>query len=406
MKLEVEAGAGVASLREALATGSVEGCSASRVSCAFVNELKTQVRACWVKEDGTWAHERLIAPGTQHTESTFTTHGFVVCRDDELIVSYVPTKPDARHEVAVCEGRVVVKASPQLFATRPTYSRRSVKGFAVDADSRLLEDDVRDFLDDCEAAVERMPEHLRRALSETTRFVVHSETGPDFRDCCYHPADGTDWLETHGFPPDLAGCIHVYRLADYRRDRHLWGAGGVLVHELAHAVHDKCLYDGHQNRCIKARYQDAMRRGLYDLVEVKTLQSGRERRKHYACTDPAEFFAELSTAFLEPSPETSFNKWAPFNRPELERCDPATANLLERVWLRADPLKPAFAFMRGADLRPPLAFHDDDDYLARTPPGGSSRRPEASAVSAAWPASWLPLLRRQSAPGERLVKLK
>ena len=36
-----------------------------------------------------------------------------------------------------------------------------------------------------------------------------------------------------------AGCVEVYAAADYLADRGLWGDGGVLLHELSHALHDQ-----------------------------------------------------------------------------------------------------------------------------------------------------------------------
>ena len=54
-------------------------------------------------------------------------------------------------------------------------------------------------------------------------------------------------------------------------------------------------------------------------------------RRHYAATNAAEFFAELSTAYLCRDDE-DYNKWEPHNQKQLWQFDPDTCKLLERVW--------------------------------------------------------------------------
>ena len=54
-------------------------------------------------------------------------------------------------------------------------------------------------------------------------------------------------------------------------------------------------------------------------------------RRHYAATNAAEFFAELSAAYLCRDDE-DYNKWEPHNQRQLWKFDPETCKLLERVW--------------------------------------------------------------------------
>ena len=53
-------------------------------------------------------------------------------------------------------------------------------------------------------------------------------------------------------------------------------------------------------------------------------------RRHYAATNAAEFFAELSTAYLCRDDE-DYNKWEPHNQRQLWQFDPETCKLLERM---------------------------------------------------------------------------
>lgn len=89
-------------------------------------------------------------------------------------------------------------------------------------------------------------------------------------------------------------------------------------------------------------YNAAMRAGLYDCVPVHGPQginphSGeRIAIKAYACTNCMEFFAELSVAYHYALDETEYNKWYPHNRLQLLQHDPATFEMLERIWHHHD----------------------------------------------------------------------
>jgi hypothetical protein len=116
----------------------------------------------------------------------------------------------------------------------------------------------------------------------------------------------------------------------------------ILLHELVHAVHHLGL--GFDNATVRFAYQQAMDRRLYD--KVKDLY-GREARA-YAATSAAEYFAELSCAYLDRC------SYYPFTRDELRDHDPTGYQLMESVWggagLRGD--KPPATGKRGRMTRP------------------------------------------------------
>lgn len=100
--------------------------------------------------------------------------------------------------------------------------------------------------------------------------------------------------------------------------------------------HNKCLDKGYDNGEIIACYEAAMKEKLYDKVKVHTTDGGVEEQRAYACTDPMEYFAELSVAFLGGTGEDKdleFNKWFPFNRKQLKEHDPRAYKLLSKLWL-------------------------------------------------------------------------
>ena len=43
-----------------------------------------------------------------------------------------------------------------------------------------------------------------------------------------------------GMNPAKAGGVEMYTPADYLESRGHWGDGGVILHELCHAFHDRC----------------------------------------------------------------------------------------------------------------------------------------------------------------------
>ncbi|KAJ1446273.1 hypothetical protein M885DRAFT_260366 [Pelagophyceae sp. CCMP2097] len=292
--------------------------------------------------------------------------------DQVLTISEAPPPrwalwPRAEFAVVVCAGAAADVSAPGSGAPRAyAYARRVVAGFDVDVDVRLDAEPLwklRELCADVEAAALKLPPGAAAELRRETRFVVHLETR-GFRAMCYHAKGGGAWLRANGFDADwLAGCVHIYSLDDYLQDRDLWGAGGALLHELCHARHDGHLDRGHGNAVVARRYRAAVHREKrYDAVHVRgpqgaprtateraatatlrrclTCSAGgayRVKRRHYACTNAAEFFAELSTAYLEPA-AVEYNKWAPYNRSGLVAHDAETAGLLARVWDDGDRL--------------------------------------------------------------------
>ena len=93
----------------------------------------------------------------------------------------------------------------------------------------------------------------------------------------------------------------------------------VMLHELAHAVHDQLL--GFDNPAVKTAYSQAMGRKLYD----KSL---------YIATNEHEFFAEATCAYLDRL------GYFPKNRADLKTHDPQTTKMLDAVWGKASTAGP------------------------------------------------------------------
>jgi hypothetical protein len=94
----------------------------------------------------------------------------------------------------------------------------------------------------------------------------------------------------------------------------------MVLHELAHAYHDQVL--GFANKEVRAAYERAKARGIYDSVK----RNNGKTERAYALSDDHEYFAEATEAFF------GTNDFFPFVRAELKDHDPELFAILEKVW--------------------------------------------------------------------------
>ena len=73
---------------------------------------------------------------------------------------------------------------------------------------------------------------------------------------------------------------------------------------------------------MQAAYRQAIERKLYESVEFVT----GGKRKAYAATNTAEYFAEMSEAYF------GKNDFFPFTRDEFEKHDPAGFAMVKKAW--------------------------------------------------------------------------
>ena len=132
----------------------------------------------------------------------------------------------------------------------------------------------------------------------------------------YHPDRG--WLEKNGYDPEKAKAVDLGSAKDFIRET--TRQPFMVLHELAHAYHDRVL--GFNHARIRAAYDAAVKEGKYDSV---LFWNGKNVR-HYALKDHKEYFAEGTEAFF------GTNDFYPFVRPELKLHDPGLFEVLESVW--------------------------------------------------------------------------
>ncbi|MEM1354762.1 MAG: metallopeptidase [Planctomycetota bacterium] len=135
--------------------------------------------------------------------------------------------------------------------------------------------------------------------------------------CQYHPS--RDWLANNGYLPEKAKAIELSSARGFLRSSRS-GQPYVMLHELAHAYHDRHL--GFDHAGIIERFREAKAEGSYDQV----LHISGRRLRAYAMTDHKEYFAEATEALF------GTNDHYPFVRAELKEHDPAAYAVLREVW--------------------------------------------------------------------------
>ncbi|MFT4546457.1 MAG: hypothetical protein ACI8XO_002176 [Verrucomicrobiales bacterium] len=141
---------------------------------------------------------------------------------------------------------------------------------------------------------------------------------PTLSNMQYHP--GVAWLKQNGHDLRLVKKVHITRAAALLDRSQLLKHPAVVLHELAHAYHDQIL--GFEEKQINQTWKEAMDEKLYDRV---LLFNGR-LVKHYATTNPKEYFAESTEAYFYR------NDFYPFVRAELQIHDPRMHAQMVRVW--------------------------------------------------------------------------
>jgi len=218
-------------------------------------------------------------------------------------------------------GRAEEKREPDKPTSR---SVRHIEGWTVRVDDRLLRAPnevlgVRALklleakLGDITYVV--APDRLAKLKTVT---IVLDLTHGNLHSMQYHPSP--EWLESHGYSRELAQCVHLPDAAHFARARQVNEQPWCVLHELAHAYHDRVL--GFSDPRILKAYVRYKKSGHGDSVLLITGQHVR----HYALTDHKEFFAEMSESYF------GMNDFFPFNRAELKISEPEIYDLMQTVW--------------------------------------------------------------------------
>lgn len=205
------------------------------------------------------------------------------------------------------------------------HTAKVIEGWTVHVDNRLLEDPNKELgerslrilanrLYDIQMVV---PEDKLARLRKVPIWLDlnHGKLKP----AQYHPSAG--WLKGNGFSEKLAKCVHIPVAAGFASIGHQSVQPWSVLHELAHAYHDQEL--GFDHPAVKAAWEKYRDKSDY---AANTLHINGNKTKHYALTNPMEFFAEMSESYF------GQNDFYPFNRAELKTAEPEIFELLQAIW--------------------------------------------------------------------------
>lgn len=218
----------------------------------------------------------------------------------------------------------VLQEPERKFVPTGQYETRTIEGWTVQVNKALCAEPhaevgrraLRLLEFKLEEAARLVPE---RPLAELRKVPIWLGVDDYIEDrACYHPS--RDWLRKTGLNPDKAKAVEIGNASIFLRD--VKDQPMMVVHELAHAYHDRVLSFDHPK--ILEAYRKAKDAKLYE----KVLRINGRRERAYAIKNPHEYFAEASEAYF------GANDFFPFVRPELKEHDPDLYAILEEVWGR------------------------------------------------------------------------
>lgn len=217
-----------------------------------------------------------------------------------------------------------------LAVTAPwTYETRQVNGWTVKIRTELLGERRTDTDDKMKLVASQLaivakvvPAPALKELRRVTIYLSPEYPGIQPRGE-YHP--GADWLRENGRDPEMVKGVEISNLSILKQEIDRMPV--FLLHELAHAYHDRVL--GFDNPRVQEAYEKAKASGKYDKVE-RWLGTGKPIRheRAYAMTNAQEYFAEGTEAYF------ARNDFYPFERKDLVKVDPGLAKLLGQLWTK------------------------------------------------------------------------
>ncbi len=254
------------------------------------------------------------------------TRGFVRKAEDS------PNPSHGHHEFGNAEtyflvGDALGKAAVQM-AGRDRQVR-DIRGWTLRIDERLITKDPAGV----EKAVVLLDKHLAdvirlvpaKAVAELKKTTLNF-TLPysNIRSTAeYH--GGLEWVKQASREISLAKSVEFTNVAQFEFETKRMPV--FVLHELAHAYHDKVVPSGYQNSDILGAYQKAKASGSYDAVKRWTGEKLVDKpAKAYAMNNQMEYFAESTESYF------ARNDFEPFDRNELRSKDPGMLKVIEKIW--------------------------------------------------------------------------
>ena len=211
-------------------------------------------------------------------------------------------------------------------ASTEAFEIRNIEGFAVYINKKDLADhpaEMREVLDHLQNQYYQVrltvPAAALAVMQERVPLWLEYDSGPG---TSFHPS--YRWLLERGYPsPDgLKSLFSICHAKGFCTNA--YHQPWVVLHELTHGYDYLYLGRGrnYSNDRLKAAYERAKESGGYDSVLCRYSRGAR----HYAMSNPMEYFAENTEAYF------GTNDFYPFVRAELREHDPQVVALLEDLW--------------------------------------------------------------------------
>jgi hypothetical protein len=206
------------------------------------------------------------------------------------------------------------------FVESSQYVSREVAGFRVlVSPEEAKATDSAELLEEIDDKLSAFRALVRMEVYDALRSVpIWIERGPEKGRAMagYH---GVAYVRAHALNPDKARAIEIVDARAFLAA--LRGTSPMaLVHELAHAYHDRIL--GYDDAAVRNSFDAAVRSGRYEHVRTRYGKTARA----YALEGAGEYFAEITEAYL------GVNDYEPFDRRALESFDPQGFRLMESTW--------------------------------------------------------------------------
>ena len=201
------------------------------------------------------------------------------------------------------------------------YETQVVEGWTVRVNRILLRQQAELGAEALRVLSEKLHDIARRVpagpLAELRKVPVWLgvDDGPNDR-AQYHPS--REWLESHHYNGEKAKAVEIGNAKRFLKTS--IEQPMMVLHEMAHAYHDRVLTFQHAG--IQEAYREAKKGGTYEAV----LRISGLKERHYALSDPQEYFAEGTEAYF------GTNDFYPFVKAELRVHDPKLFQLLEELW--------------------------------------------------------------------------
>jgi hypothetical protein len=242
-----------------------------------------------------------------------------------------PVNPTLSPKLPGNEAKAIRLPGNLLRELVPGYETRQIQGFTLLLSTQAIREAQKEngrpfqaLLAEFDSLIEVLPPTALKALRRVLIWVEWDNSDRANPHTLAKYYGGRIWRLDGSQHPLKSNAVEVLSLKKLAIEKNLSieRTRIVLLHELAHAVHHVLL--GLDNHDVKFAYNQAMDRRLYDRVPDQRGGVGRA----YAATNTAEYFAELSCAYLDRC------QYFPFTHEELQEHDPTGYRLMQGVWGR------------------------------------------------------------------------